>query len=453
MLVRPRIKVRGASCVALVVALAALPAADAAAKSPRAKTFRSCGDWVRYARAHAPDVLRPYTIPATGGPSLPPAAGGGESGGGGGDGGADALQEAPVAGEDFSTTNVQEQGVDEPDVVKTDGRVVYVASSNGYLRSFDVSGGVPRPLDVLQMDGYSPELLLQGDKLLVISGPGEEAAPGVGRCSGKSTSNPSALRTTRIMQVEGWYVGGRLTGSTARVVIATEPDVDIPPGTVPETPEQAQDRVNRAIRRSKIGAWRPRYKLVNRKTWEALVAVAGAVDAVRRPAEFSGLGTLTVLTIDLSRGLPPVDSDALFADADTVYASTDSLYLATHRWTDSDNPSVRDFTTIHKFAAPAAPETGYRATGSVDGYLLSQWALSEKDGVLRPPPPASRLAGRRGLGQPQHGVHAEGERGGSRKSSTSAAWARARRSTPSASSATRATSSRSARRTRSTRST
>ncbi len=104
---------------------------------------------------------------------------------------------------------------------------------------------------------------------------------------------------------------------------------------------------------------------------------------MRRPAEFSGLGTLTVLTIDLSRGLPPVDSDALFAEADTVYGSTESLYLATHRWDDSDNPSVRDFTTIHKFAAPAAPETGYRATGSVDGYLLSQWALSEKDGVLR----------------------------------------------------------------------
>ena len=40
---------------------------------------------------------------------------------------------APVAGVDYSTTNVQEQGVDEPDIVKTDGEKI-VALANGKLR-------------------------------------------------------------------------------------------------------------------------------------------------------------------------------------------------------------------------------------------------------------------------------------------------------------------------------
>src|SRR3712207_8302161 len=45
----------------------------------------------------------------------------------------------------------------------------------------------------------------------------------------------------------------------------------------------------------------------------------------------SGLDALTVLTIDVARGLMPVDSDAVLTSAETVYASKDSLYLATDR--------------------------------------------------------------------------------------------------------------------------
>jgi Beta propeller domain len=110
--------------------------------------------------------------------------------------------------------------------------------------------------------------------------------------------------------------------------------------------------------------------------------------AVRRPAQFSGLSMVSVLTIDLDRGLPEVDADALMADADTVYASTGSLYLASHRWIapsavaeDAPPDSVR--TAIHRFDASQPGRTSYRSSGAVPGFLLSQWALSEHDGHLR----------------------------------------------------------------------
>jgi hypothetical protein len=44
---------------------------------------------------------------------------------------------------EFSTTNVQEVGIDEPDVVKTDGQHVYVAADRT-LRVIDVTGDAPR---------------------------------------------------------------------------------------------------------------------------------------------------------------------------------------------------------------------------------------------------------------------------------------------------------------------
>src|SRR4051812_30808265 len=121
---RRGIHARIASTAAIAVGLVvALPAGGAAAKTPRAKPFHTCGDWVRYARAHASDIARPWGIPATpgvaqppppaaiGGPAPSPGAGGGQSGGGGGGGGDGTRSGAPapdpVAGQDFSTTNVQ----------------------------------------------------------------------------------------------------------------------------------------------------------------------------------------------------------------------------------------------------------------------------------------------------------------------------------------------------------
>ena len=46
-------------------------------------------------------------------------------------------------GVDYSGTNVQEEGVDEPDLVKTDGKTVF-AVWNGRLNAVDVARSKPR---------------------------------------------------------------------------------------------------------------------------------------------------------------------------------------------------------------------------------------------------------------------------------------------------------------------
>src|SRR5687768_3658332 len=118
--------------VALLV-LAALPAGAAAQARPALERVDSCQDLAGFARAAvlrtgggtgvpfrgdvvAPAVLRPAAI-------IPPP-------------GSERLAGAPQpataegadgqAGTDLSTTNAQEAGVDEPDIVKTDGRRLYV---------------------------------------------------------------------------------------------------------------------------------------------------------------------------------------------------------------------------------------------------------------------------------------------------------------------------------------
>lgn len=88
---------------------------------------------------------------------------------------AQATSAAPAPGT-VSDTNVQELGVDEPDLVKTDGEVI-VTSVNGTVQVVDVASEQLVATIPLPADSFSAELLLDGDTLLVLA---SGAAPFVG---------------------------------------------------------------------------------------------------------------------------------------------------------------------------------------------------------------------------------------------------------------------------------
>src|SRR4051812_36817232 len=83
------------------------------------------------------------------------------------------LAPAPVRSTNGETgTNVQEAGVDEPDVVKTDGRTLYRVQGSD-LVVYDVSGAQVQRLGSLALPGAagadSTELLLSGDTVVAFS--------------------------------------------------------------------------------------------------------------------------------------------------------------------------------------------------------------------------------------------------------------------------------------------
>ncbi len=313
---------------ALLLVLVAALAAPPAAARPRLKAFDSCAGLVRYEQRHAEGVVTP--------PERMPIA-------------------APEV-DDHSTTNVQEGGVDEPDTVKTDGRRLF-AVAGGSLHVVDARARPPRRLDSLKLpEGVQHELLLHGDRVLVLTqlgGFGIEE-PGLIRpspiwraatmLSEIAVSDAGALRLLRTLEADGSYVSARLTGATARVVIAA---TGVPGGTL--TTARGERRIRRLVR----------------------------CRAVRHARVFSGLQMVTVLSVDMEKGLPAVDADALLTSAQTVYASRGSLYVASRRWSDPRR------TEIHRFDASERGRTVYRSSGAVPGYLLSQWALSEHAGHLR----------------------------------------------------------------------
>jgi uncharacterized secreted protein with C-terminal beta-propeller domain len=385
-----------ALAVLVVAALGAFDgsAAPGAKKNSRLVAFRSCGDLLAYAKAQAAKFVGPYGfgVPvAVGGPTGTVAPNKGT---------------APQEGVDYSGTNVQEQGVDEPDIVKTNGTTLFAVAS-GKLNAVDVSKTKPRLVDTLKLDPqWTHELLLHGDRLLVISRGGfwitplpAMAArmmpyqPTTTKLTEVDVSNPNALRVVRTLTLDGAYVAARLVGRSVRIIatsqIPSKLPFEQPTGTTADDFVATTARNREVIAASRVESWLPSYSIKRSGAPATKARPLVQCRHVRRPSAFSGLGMLTVLTIDLSKGLEPISSVALMTDARIVYASTNSLYVATERWADRPDPNTPNAsksgvtTAIHKFDISSPVQTEYRGSGEVSGYLLSEWALSDYKGVLR----------------------------------------------------------------------
>ena len=73
------------------------------------------------------------------------------------------------AGGGFSTTNVQEEGVDESDVVKNDGEFVYVLSGNALRIVRAVPADSMEVVASVELSGTPFELYLNGDTIVALS--------------------------------------------------------------------------------------------------------------------------------------------------------------------------------------------------------------------------------------------------------------------------------------------
>jgi Beta propeller domain len=368
-------------------------------KSPQLQAFGSCGNLLAYAKQHALPLVGAYGLGGVvvGGVATPGTAPGAP--------GAARDAATPTPGVDYSTTNVQEEGVDEPDLVKSNGSTIYVVRSDR-LFAVDVRTSRPRLQGSLQLpQGASYELLLHGNRLLVLSRGGLYPVDVIGGIRApirpgplQSTltevdvSDPGAMRIVRGLSFDAEILSARLVGSVARVVTTSSMPEALPfrPPTqaTPDATAAALAHNRDVVRTSRIGSWLPRYRIKGRRGETLARRLLVDCSDVRRPALYSGLGLLTVLTIDLRKGLALTDSDSIVADGRTVYASQKSLYVATQRWFAqpvnagaSDPPKVT--TAIHKFDISDPESTVYRGSGTVSGYLLNQWSLSEQDGVLR----------------------------------------------------------------------
>lgn len=320
---------------------------------------------------------------------------------------------------DYSTTNNQEDGVDEMDIVKTDGTLLFVAREQSVAVLASWPPAETRIVAELPIVGNPQGLFLLGDRLAVISSFWEttdQTNQGWGgtRIDLFDINDPSNPQPIRTIELEGWNLGARMIEGTVFLVLRTwvptpigvwdlmwRDDLGLPPNN----PNMSDEEFQRVLELARSILTPLVADIVEAMDIEELLPLirdsgTGAdvtapllqCDQIYRPSVRDEYSVLTVVHLDLGAAdleVEPVSGTGVLTSGWTIYASERHLYVAQGRswwwWT----PFIDLFggvdTAIHSFDLDPGGDdpVRYAASGEVPGQLYSQFSMGEYEGYLR----------------------------------------------------------------------
>lgn len=294
---------------------------------------------------------------------------------------------APVAGlsdktksDDYSTTNVQVQGVDEGDIVKTDGNYIYQVNKQ---RVVIVKTDPAENMKVTSIINYGDkslvpqEIYLQDSKLVVIGssqvsfpiykeigGVKKEIYPSR-RSMRESTkaliydmTDKGNVKLIREIELEGSYVSSRKIGTSLYLVANDYVDYySIQNEEANATPTYRDSGLNAGT--------------VN-VSYNSIRYFPGAVEP----------NYMMVAGINIE-GNDAANVTTYLGAGQNIYASAENLYVAVSDYSraNSDN-TYEESTQLYKFAMKDAKLT-YLCKGTVPGIILNQFSMDESGSSFR----------------------------------------------------------------------
>ena len=290
----------------------------------------------------------------------------------------------PGASPSTSGTNTQVAGIDEGDIVKTDGRFIYVATGRkvAVVAATGASSNQVATIDTSNVasageltTGPVADMMIDGTTLVVLVHAFDVPTSGWTRGGGSflavqasrlkavfyDISDPLNPKLLSSVSQSGAYSTSRLQGDTLYLVsrytvpmdqavanqpITYVPSIDTGTGQVPLVPSDVD-----------IMPW----------ISQTVYSVVTAIDVPTRQV---------------------TSSLAVLGDSQTVYMSQDNLYLASQQWPgitplEAQPKVVGDGTRTNIMRISLSGKLTLAAQGSVAGYLVDQFSIDEWGGNLR----------------------------------------------------------------------
>ncbi|MFX1509739.1 MAG: beta-propeller domain-containing protein [Promethearchaeota archaeon] len=259
----------------------------------------------------------------------------------------------------YSTTNVQVEGVDEPDIVKTDGTYIYTITEEkvAVVKAYPVA--MANIVNWIYPEGTPLALFLwDTSRLAVISRVthhGDPWSPDTISLQVYDVSQPSSITLLQRIDLENYYVSARLIGKYLYLIV--QDWISEENGTV-ELPS---------------------------------ITIGNSTHIIPAETIYYDLYTYDyrfcyyhILAQDISNPDNPPTSETFLGGTGTctIYASLVNLYLAISHFDFSTNAISHHSTAIHRFAI-CEGQVLYEASGKVPGLLINQFALDEHEGYLR----------------------------------------------------------------------
>lgn len=259
---------------------------------------------------------------------------------------------ASASGTEYSTTNVMTEGVDESDVVKTDGKYIYMVE-DGQISITDISKGEPADETLFRPDFEVPsdtieELYVSDGKMLIISNHAGDKDETI--CYSYDMADPTKPALIGKTRQDGYYNTSRKIGNTVYVFS----------DTYIRTSDMEK---NVALQEDNLEKWVPQ---VNGKVI--------SYDCIYINDD-TYAGTV-ISSFDVNTPDKTIDAKCIMNDNGEVYVSSDAMYLYHSDWSAS-----RELTKISKISF----EDGVMKTGettSVNGYLNDKFAISRQGDYL-----------------------------------------------------------------------
>ena len=271
---------------------------------------------------------------------------------------------------DYSQTNVQTEGVDEGDVVKTDGRYLYIIREGREVQIVSIQAGKMAEVAVIrptleQSENSILDMYLTGDTLQIIcqrydadmQEDGEDAyymnyrgITSVCTYDLTDRANPVHVGTT---EQEGTYYTSRKSGEYLYLFTSVYPQESL----IRQYADQGKE-----------------YGLIPLVNGETMAA-----SDIYIPKEDDRGGTEYMLITSVNENKPDqiADQKAILESASRFYVSTENIYLERENW---ETGSTQ--TAIARFSFSQGKIKGESA-GVVNGAVTDDFATNEYDGFLR----------------------------------------------------------------------
>lgn len=287
---------------------------------------------------------------------------------------------APSESGDYSQTNEQVEGVNEADVVKTDGRFIYVVSGKA-VRVYDPNNGKPSLTDeiTVKVDDKTgqftqfTELYIHDGKLIVL---GEK-----GRFGNWIRPVPDAPEERMIMpyydQYEGFVYAGIYSISTqGKLSLDRELEVE---GTLLSS--RKKDNTLYLVVNKYLYSYGPMEEAITPLFRDTAVGDAFkelALDKVMYFPRRAASNYLTIAAVDVEKSTQPANIEAFLGTGNLIYMSRDALYVAGQDY----HTIWGSITNIAKFDVDGT-KIGFAGGGLVEGTVLNQFSMDEYEGNLR----------------------------------------------------------------------
>ena len=252
------------------------------------------------------------------------------------DDGAD-MSESP----DHSETTAQVEGVDESDVVKTDGKYIYILEryKGGTVKIVDIRSEKPVQLGSITADIYATDMYLSGDRLIIIGSVGIDNAGAA--ASVYDVSDPAKVSLVTTCNQSGYLSDSRMISGKLYMISNYVINIGNVSKSKPETfvPKVSCENYDGTVEPDTVCF----YDNCN----DAQYTVAAAYDTKD--------GAL-------------VSTRSVLGGSFTVYASTGNIITASY--------SYNGKTQLARFAIDDG-NIELKATGEIEGDLLNQFSIDE----------------------------------------------------------------------------